>query len=311
MIQNNQNKCLRERKKISNIFDVPNVDAFFFDMYGVLWDGAGLYEGVDSVLIKMRAAGKKVYILSNQTITRECFIEKRGKQGLVYGLHYDDVITSGEVCLQALKKGLFEELTGKSDYRFCVIGLPNHALFDSFQSHEVDSVEQADVIYIGSLPETSRFQLEECLLARLEKALNRQLPAICANPDVFVMGGGMKHFAQGKIARWYEEQGGKVIWFGKPAIETYRYALGYTGASVEKSIMVGDMLITDIKGANQIGMRSILVTETGISGFDMKTQNVELDTFIQQVAQAEHQQIANLVPTYIMPKVCFDCVNIK
>ncbi len=307
MMRNNKNECSHEIKKIDNIFDVPNVNAFFFDMYGVLWDGVGLYDDVASVLIQLREEGKKVYILSNQTVTRECFIEKRAKQGLVWGLHYDDVITSGEVCLQALKKGLFERLTGKQDYCFCEIGLPNKALFESFKSHETDSVEQADVIYIGSLPGTSRFKLDENLLEPLEKALNRQLPAICANPDVYVMDGATKHFAQGKMARWYEEQGGRVIWFGKPAMETYQYALEYTNASIEKSIMVGDMLITDIRGANQIGMRSILVTQTGISAFDMKTQEIKLDTLIQQVAQSEHQQLLDLMPTYILPKVGFNC----
>lgn len=306
MLRDNRKRLLCQCRPVQSIFDIPDADSFFFDMYGVLWNGISLYDHVADVLLQLRKQKKKVYILSNQTVVREYFIQNRAKQGLIIGTHYDDVIPSGEVCLDALKNGLLEQLAGHLNYRLYQVGLHNQALFQSFESYLTDDIHQADMIYIGSLPAESKYQLDAKLMNILTEALERKLPAICANPDVYVMSGTEKCYAQGAAARWYELQGGSVVWFGKPDIKTYQYALKQTESEIDTSIMVGDMLATDIYGANRIGMRSVLVTETGISGFDMRTQKLNIREFIQQCAQSDQIPVSDFMPTYIMP-----CVGIE
>ena len=50
----------------------------------------------------------------------------------------------------------------------------------------------------------------------LEGARARNLPFICANPDVVVQRGTQLLYCAGAIARLYESLGGNVLNFGKP-----------------------------------------------------------------------------------------------
>jgi len=43
----------------------------------------------------------------------------------------------------------------------------------------------------------------------------------------------------------------------KPHPQIFEFALNLTGAQLEKSVMIGDDLTTDIKGAREIGMDHI------------------------------------------------------
>ncbi len=288
---------------LNSVFDVPNVEHFFFDMYGVLWNGKALYEGVADKLIALRAQGKKVYIFSNQTVTREKFIAVRNNQGLVFGTHYDDVITSGAVCFDAFEKGLLESLTGKSAYKLLVLGGENSELCCSVQPYLTTSVEEADILYISSIIDNSIETMKTDFIPVMRRAIERGVPAVCANPDVHVMIENQKMFAQGVAGKWYAEHGGKVVWFGKPCVATYQYALSYAGADVEKSVMVGDMLVTDILGANRAHMRSILVTQTGMTGYELMHQKISLKEFIDNMALSENHIVADLTPTYTLPQV--------
>lgn len=290
-------------QELTHLFQVPDVEAYFFDMYGVLWSGNAFYPHVLDVLERLRADGKKVYIISNQTVTKATFIAERHKQGLLCGVHYDDVITSGSVCHEALKNGLFEKITGKIDYRFYVLGVPNAALFEEVQSHQTDIIEKADVFYIGSIPNNSQMAYQSEFIPFLEKALARDLPALCANPDRFVVMEGEKRIVQGQAARWYREHGGRLTIIGKPFENIFEFALRQTGADKQKSVMVGDMLMTDIWGANRAGMRSVLVAKTGVSALEMQTQQIDLSDLIKQVASDEKAPVSQFEPTYCIPQV--------
>ncbi len=289
--------------ELNSVFDVPDVNHFFFDMFGVLWSGSELYPNVDKVMIRLRELGKKVYILSNQTILREKFIAVRNGQGLVKGIHYDDVVTSGEVCYHAFENKLPERLTGKQDYRVFVLGTHNPELFSNTASHLTDTIENADMIYISSIADNSTEIFENVFIPAMQYAIDKGLPAVCANPDVYVIQSSRKVFAQGVAAKWYALHGGKLVLFGKPDVETYEFALSYTGATVHDSVMVGDMLVTDIWGANRAGMRSILVLKTGMTGYDLNNRQQSLNDYIIQSAREEQTSESDLTPTYTLPFV--------
>ncbi len=303
MSQNNTNNDMKNLTVLNSIFDVPNVDNFFFDMYGVLWSGKELYPVVSQVMMRLREQGKKVYILTNQTVLHDKFVSTRHKQGLVQGVHYDDVITSGAVCFEAFKNGLLVQLTAKKDYKLYVLGGENPELYANIQSHLTQSIEEADVVYISSIVDNRYETLEQEFIPVMRRAIERGLPAVCANPDVYVMVGAQKMIAQGAAAKWYAENGGQLTLFGKPSVATYQYALSVTGADVQKSVMVGDMLVTDILGANRASMRSILVLQTGMTSYDLNHQNILLNDLIDKTARAEKVAGKDLVPTYLLSQV--------
>eukprot|EP00957_Ditylum_brightwellii_P156576 11916927-Ditylum_brightwellii.AAC.1 len=65
----------------------------------------------------------------------------------------------------------------------------------------------------------------------LQQCVERELPAICANPDYIVQtpsGDGIAHMP-GKLANYYEELGGTVTWFGKPGVEHFEACVAKLG----------------------------------------------------------------------------------
>ena len=80
---------------------------------------------------------------------------------------------------------------------------------------------------------------------------------VCTNPDLTVHRGEKEEFCAGYIAKIFEELGGKVIYYGKPYKEIYKMCFGQN----EKVLAIGDNLRTDIKGANNLKIDCIFITE--------------------------------------------------
>ena len=276
-------------------------DTYFLDMYGVLWDGTQFYPNVLNTLKSLKSANKKVYILSNMTALNETFVSGKEKNGLLKGVHYDNVITSGDICFAELESGLFEKIANKTDYSYYVLGGANPALFKNVNTHETKDINQADVIYFSTVQTEALEDNINHLLPTLQKALARKLPAVCANPDLVFMKNGRSLPTQGSVGLWYEQHGGQVTYFGKPYKSTYDYALKVTNSNPERTLMVGDMMETDIQGGHNAGIKTMLVTQTGITGHLLHTGNTLSDIFNKM----------NLKPNYI--KSCFsdDSMAIK
>ena len=74
----------------------------------------------------------------------------------------------------------------------------------------------------------------------------------------------------------YEELGGKVFYTGKPHSIVYEAALDlFRHLIPEDILMVGDTPETDVRGANNIGMSTALITKTGIMGDRVETHGFE------------------------------------
>jgi HAD superfamily hydrolase (TIGR01459 family) len=94
----------------------------------------------------------------------------------------------------------------------------------------------------------------------LRQALGRELPMVCANPDLVVMRGSTLHLCAGALAKWYEEAGGRVRWHGKPYCSVYDSCLRLLGIEDRSPILaIGDSLRTDIAGAAGAGIDSLLI----------------------------------------------------
>lgn len=106
---------------------------------------------------------------------------------------------------------------------------------------------------------------------RFEAALARQLPLICANPDLVVQRGDRLIPCGGALAQLYAQMGGEVIMAGKPHAPIYGLCLGEAeallGRPIDRSrvLCVGDGLPTDVKGANDQGL-DVLFVASGIHG---------------------------------------------
>ncbi|HSD34246.1 MAG TPA: HAD hydrolase-like protein, partial [Alphaproteobacteria bacterium] len=95
----------------------------------------------------------------------------------------------------------------------------------------------------------------------LAPAAKLKVPMVCANPDLEVIRGGVREICAGMLALRYEELGGRVRYHGKPHRSVYDRALPKLGLEPGARVLaVGDSLRTDIAGARQAGLQSLLVT---------------------------------------------------
>ena len=106
---------------------------------------------------------------------------------------------------------------------------------------------------------------------RFQRAVDRRLPLICANPDKVVQRGAKLIYCGGALADLYGELGGEVLMAGKPFAPIYDLALAEAsrllGHDVDRSrvLCVGDGAPTDVKGANNQGLDCLFIA-AGIHG---------------------------------------------
>ncbi len=289
-------------KKITSISEIEGVDTYFLDMFGLLWDGSAFYEGTLDFLKSLKESGKKIILLSNATVLREPFIQSQAKKGLMAGIHYDDVVTSGEAFCHVLNEGFFEEITGKKDYKYFVLGTENKLMFENVSAHQTDCIDKADCVYLSGfgavIPEEGERIFKE-YAAILTSVIQKKIPIVCANPDLTFMSKGKQVLVQGSLGRYAEEMGGNIYWFGKPYEYIFEYAIEKSHAQKESSIMVGDTVETDVVGGIKAGLKTLLVTKTGITG-DILSQGGTLDLLYQK---------NNVKPTYITDQ--FSCLSLN
>ncbi len=116
----------------------------------------------------------------------------------------------------------------------------------------------------------------------------------CANPDFeTVEKDANNKFCMGTIAQLYEDIGGKIVILGKPNKEIYleatRKLIDYPK---NKIIAVGDSIFHDIKGANNFGIDSLLIT----SGIHTKYFSKNAPVW-----ESDQNKLLkyNIIPTYI------------
>lgn len=229
--------------------------AYILDVWGVLHNGRAPYPGVRECLQRLRGAGKKVLLLSNAPRRAARVGAMLTRLGIPEA-EYNHVVTSGELTREALAAGV---LGPKAKRYFCLGPEEDGGLLDGLDLQRVEDVAAADfILAIGFFdPQRDTLQSYAPLFAA---ARVRDLPMLCANPDLEVMWGGRHLPCAGTLAQAYAAEGGAVRLFGKPIRETYDAVIRWLGLPPKVVLAVGDSLRTDIAGANGAGLDSLLVT---------------------------------------------------
>lgn len=231
---------------------------FIIDQWGVLHDGGEPYPDAIDCLTSLRALGVRIVLLSNSG-KRAAFNKKRLAAMGYGGDLYDEVVTSGEACWQALHdrdEPAFADL-GKTCYLWARSGDLSHV--EGLDIEAVDDARDADFLYLAGVPDYAGI---EGYLPVLEIGAERGLPLICANPDIIaIYPNGGRGMAPGGVAKRYEEMGGKAIYVGKPHRPVYELCLKKLGGIAKESILgIGDSMQHDIAGGNGIGIDTLLLT---------------------------------------------------
>lgn len=237
---------------------VDRYDAFLIDQFGVLHEGTRPYTGAVETLARLKAAGKKVLLLSNSG-KRSASNEDRLVRLGFERKSWDHFLSSGEVAWGLLQEDLQEGvmlrclLITRDDDGSAIEGLPLTV---------TGSGEDAEIILLSG-SEGDRYDIEHYRDLLLPAAA-RNVRCICTNPDKIMLTPAGPRFGAGRIAELYEDLGGTVTWIGKPFPHIYRAALERLGNPAPTRVLcIGDSIEHDIAGGRQAGLDTALVA-TGI-----------------------------------------------
>ena len=225
---------------------------FILDLWGVLHDGQRPLAGAVEALERLRAAGKRVVILSNAPRRAAAVVRRIAEIGIAPSL-YDALLSSGEAAWQWLAAG------GPGGQRlYPIMAERDRSMLEGLAFEVVAWVEAADFI-LNTGVESAADRVEDFEPA-LAAGAELKIPMVCANPDLMVIHAGKAEICAGAIALRYEEFGGPVRYFGKPHAPIYARCLELLGIEDRGQILaVGDSLRTDIAGANGAGIDGLLV----------------------------------------------------
>ena len=284
--------AIRHLAGIAEVAD--RYDGLLLDLWGVLHDGKAPFPGVIDCLTRLKSAGKRIVVLSNAP-RRAPLVEARVSEIGIPRSLYDHLMSSGEATWLHLRHrdDPFYAALGHVCYH---IGpkRDDNMLADLGLSR-VDDIAAAEfILNTGPWEWNATVAMYEPLL---QAAQARDLPMVCANPDLVVVHGGDTVICAGSLAQRYETLGGRVAWNGKPFPAVYDTCFELLGLADRRRILaVGDSLRTDIAGANGVGLDSLLILG-GIHGEELGVRpGVEPDAAKLAAAVAAHGHR----PTYTM-----------
>lgn len=236
---------------------ISEYDVFIVDLWGVMHDGIDAYPDAMHCMSELRKRNKTVVFLSNAARDSTYIAAHLLKRGITPDL-YSRLITSGDVTIDAVKKAKTEKTSDIGEALFHIGPERCVPTFVACGGKDIP-IEQADTILCTGLLNEKTERVEE-YSSLLKSALGRKLPMVCANPDISAKQGDKVLPGAGALAALYEDMGGKVYRFGKPYSYIFDHVFNkYSNISRKRSIMIGDGLFTDIKGARQAEIDAIWI----------------------------------------------------
>ena len=242
---------------------IGEYDAVIIDLWGVVHDGVKLYPGVADCLRKLAESGKPYGMLTNAPRRAAAIADSMEQMGLPREL-YPVIMSSGEATWLGLRERHEAVFDGVGTACYHIGPERDRNLFDGQDMTTVADIDAADLI-VNTGPWLDEETVEDYAPV-LDRGAARDVPMICANPDLEVIRGGKRIICAGMLAKYYEEKGGRALYYGKPYAPIYRTCLRMIGdPSPARVLAIGDSLRTDIAGAAEMGIDSLLVVG-GIHG---------------------------------------------
>lgn len=259
-------------------------DALFCDVWGVIHNGVASFPPAIDALKRARAKGLTVVLVTNSPRPHDGVIKQITQLGVPADA-YDRVVTSGDVTRDLIAEGPRKVFHIGGDFE--------HTIFDGLDVEVVEEYEAGGVVCTGLFDdETETPDDYQELLLRLR---SRNLPFICANPDIMVERGSRLIWCAGAIARAYGQLGGRTLIAGKPYRPIYDAALHAAEQLCDKPIdksrilAIGDGVLTDVKGASDYGL-DVLYISGGVHAADYmdgeKVDHARLEAFLKKHGHA-------------------------
>jgi HAD superfamily hydrolase (TIGR01459 family) len=232
--------------------------AILSDVWGVVHNGVRSSPEACAALARARAEGLAVVLITNAPRPRDD-VEEQLRSLDVPRDAYDELITSGDVT---------RDLIAAGPRRIFHVGSERElTIYEGLDVEFADEFEADAVVCTGLFDD--RTETPDDYSEMLRRFRSRDLPFICANPDIVVERGDTLAWCAGALARDYARLGGRTLIAGKPHRPIYEAALKAAGIALGETpdrsqvLAIGDGVMTDVKGAEQAGI-DVLYVSAGI-----------------------------------------------
>ena len=232
--------------------NLQKIRVFFFDLDGVLSVGKEnpRYLGGREVIRKIKAEGKKAFVLTNDSTHTRSEIQEN-LAGMGFDFNADEILTSSYLTAMYL-----HERFGRTS--FFLVGEEGLRREMEAAGHQQAS-EQPNAVVVGFDRQLTYAKLDHAMRVLREGAMlvgsyggavymSDHGPALSAGPIIKAL-----EYASGK----------RAVMIGKPSPRMFKLALRRAGEKPNRAVMVGDQLETDLLGAHRAGVHTILVL-TGV-----------------------------------------------
>lgn len=263
-------------------------DAILSDVWGVVHNGVEAYGAACDALARARGAGKAVVLITNAPRPRGPVERQLARLGVRRDA-WDGIVTSGDVT---------RDLIAAGPRKVFHLGPDNDLpLYDGLDAELVEEFEAQAVVCTGLFDDGAETPDDYADMLRRFRA--RNLPFICANPDIVVEHGDRLIWCAGALARDYGQLGGRTLIAGKPHRPIYEAALAAAAAVLgrppAKALAIGDGALTDLKGAAQNGLDALFIS----SGIHAAEYGAGPDPARLAAFLSRH----GLAPAAVMPKL--------
>ena len=244
----------------------PRYDALLCDVWGVVHNGETHFPAAAAALKRAREAGLAVVLITNSPRRGGDVIAQMRAIGVPDGT-FDRLVSSGDVTRDLIAEGPRRVLHIGPDRDF--------NLYDGLDVELAEEFEADVVVCTG--PYDDEVETPDDYRDLLVRLRARNLPFICANPDIVVERGERLIWCAGAIAREYAQLGGRTLIAGKPHAPIYRVALKAAGEALGRDLghdlgrgrvlAIGDGMMTDVKGGADNGF-DVLYVSGGIHARD-------------------------------------------
>jgi HAD superfamily hydrolase (TIGR01459 family) len=225
------------------------------DVWGVVHNGERAFPAASSALAVARENGLAVVLITNAPRPSPDVVAQLKSLGVPDG-SWDAVVTSGDVTRDLIAAGprKIHHLGPDRDF----------SIYDGIDVDMVEEFEASAVVCTGLFDDET--EVPEDYAATLRRFRARDMPFICANPDIVVERGDRLIWCAGALARDYALLGGRTFISGKPHRPIYEASLKAAGRMLGREIAtrevlaIGDGMLTDVKGADDNGIDVLYVS---------------------------------------------------
>ncbi len=252
-----------------------NYNTFFVDLVGVIHNDLEPFTKAIEALNSLKD-DKKLIFISNTPTPSEKLLDTLKNFGIKKEFH---LFTSGDYT-----RHLLSSYTEDIYYHWGEE--KNSDLLKGIELKQTTDIHQATKVLISTYLEENEDTHQYDNLMNIIKEKN--IDVYCINPDKYALYGKTIRKCPGFFAEKLINRGVQVIYWGKPVKKFYEYIESKIGSvSKIETLMIGDTLETDILGAQNFGIDSLLVL-SGISNLYKEIENLTLG-----------QLITTIKPTYI------------